>query len=97
MKDHNDYFKDAILGTVSGSRKESEPTEYDAKHIQVYDKVTLRTTQDHEVSVAITAVVPGVSFDGYLMDSNHTNIPTDLDGISINKIFVRYPNGAIKS
>ncbi|ERB66336.1 hypothetical protein G3U99_23180 [Vibrio coralliilyticus OCN008] len=64
MIDRNNYFKDALIRTVSGNNKESDSTEYNSRNIQVYDKITLRTTQNHEVSVAVTAVVPGVSFDG---------------------------------
>ncbi|EML0343846.1 hypothetical protein V9657_004307 [Vibrio vulnificus] len=97
MKDHNEYFIDATVGTVSGTKDGSEPILYQTQKVEVYDKVKLRTVQGVDVFVAVTAVVPGVSFEGHLMDVYQTSIPTDLDNLSIEKIFVRYPKGAVSN
>lgn len=97
MINHNDYFMDAQIGTVSGTRDECESILYQTQKVEVYDKVQLRTVQGQDVFVAVTAVVPRISFEGHLIDANLTNIPTDLDNISIKKIFMRYPRGAVNN
>ena len=85
MINHNDYFMDPQVVTVSDTRDECESILYQTQKVEIYDKVQLRTVQGQDVFVAVTTV----SFEGHLIDANLANIPTDLDNM--------YPKGAVNN
>ena len=87
-----------MLGTVSGTLEEGEPVNYEPKDVAVYDKVKLITNEDNEVFAAVTFVKlkPNNIFDGHLIGSYPSHLPSDLHNVSVSKIYHRYPRGAVE-